>query len=567
MLYYHIIGDNPSGLWPLEVNSGNTFTDVSGYDRDATSSTALDLVYPVTARGVKAVSIDGTKTLSFPHPNTFIKDNEIRPFTIELWLKSDSNSGTFTLGRGGLGVKLTGDALVFDLGGTNVITHYIQQREPLHVVAVYSKDTMTLWVDSVEIETIATSSIDFSGLTASSVTASVTAGRMVTIDTVALYDYNLDPAAIQRHYMVGIEYFDVISNGASQDAITFSFSDANLPVVKQELNQYGPILTNMTVNGDELVQQYSPELATYPVATYTHLLQFDNLVYGTAAQGRIDWEPVGDPSRITVESSPDGVSWAPVTNHGMTTNWSDLMDGNDYFLRVTFSADPDSPAGIRNLMITMFANAIKYASSDSNVYATVVDGDASVGYPVSTPGLFTSRSGLKLNAGSKGLRVDTHTDFGVIASVEMIVNPITSYGTILENGASRIWNDAGGLQFTGFSRVMLDGVELTSGDTVYSRKPGFKHLVAVFSSANDNINYIGARADGTAETNFQISYLALHRGSLTQAQADQLYKTYVGDVPVRITENGIPPITEHVYSNGEIYRMYSFDWSIVGGGG
>lgn len=548
----YVDGNSENALW-------------SGTPHNSTSvSTNLNFAVPVTAGGVASIIAEGSKTLSFTHPSSFIAGKESRPFSLEFWFRSDNSSGTFTFGRDGMGVILTGDRVEFNLGGLNVIGEYVTTGEPHHVVAILSGDVMTLWLDGELVATQQTEALDFSTVTAPAISASTTGARVVGLDTVAIYDSPLDAEAIRRHEAAGSDYFSVSNNAAGQDSISIKFDDLSLPVAKQEVNEYGPLLTNLVQDGNRLVQVFDPETEQYLDSEYTHLLQFDNLEYGTAAQARIDWDVIGDPSRVTVESSTDNVTWAPVTNHGMTTNWNDLMDGNDYFLRVSISAGLEQ-ISIENLAITMYSSLV-YTSSDVNVNATVVGGTATPGYSEAHPTMFRNREGVKLSAASNGIRIDTHADFGNIQSVELIAKSLSAYGTIIENGSSRVWRDASGLHYTGFSNVIIDGVSYEDDDPADQLKTGWNHMVAVFSSPNNNLTYIGARADGTGDTEFQVSHIALHRAALDEAQAEQLYKTYVGEAPVRITEDSIPPITEHVYSNGEIYRMYSFDWSIVGGG-
>lgn len=557
MFYDDLLYDAPVGVWPLDLLDAGVFTDQSGFDQDATFTGTPVFVEPVAGRGGAAVRLQTGLTITFPWNSAFKASKEVRSFSIEAWVKSETTVGTCTLGRNGKGIILTGNQIVFDLGGTNVISDYIEVGENYHVVASYNPTTMSLWINNELVAEQLVSVVDFSALTGN-FTATVTSTRGVNLDTLAFYNYNLSAAIINRHYNNSVNYFSVSNNTAARAAIYFKFDDLHMPIARREVAQYGPNMTNMAAVDNQLQQIYDPNTSTYPAAVYTHLVQFDDTATGLAKQARIDWDVIGDPARVTVESSKDNSTWAPVTNHGMTTNWDDSMTNNDYFLRVTISSGTTQVA-IEDLTVTMY-KAIQYTSSDVNVRATVTSGTPTTGKYESDAGTFANTQGLGLVGGY--MTVDPYPDFGAAGTVEMIVKPWTGTGTLFEQGSARIYRDGAGIHWTGLQRLVVDGVDMVQNDTTV--KVGWRHVVAVLAATSSATATVLGRAGGTDLTagTPRISHLAFYKEQMTSAQARNLYNNYTGFTSTRFLESTQVLVKEHAWPNGEPYRIYSFDWSI-----
>jgi hypothetical protein len=316
---------------------------------------------------------------------------------------------------------------------------------------------------------------------------------------------------------------------------------------------------------NQLQQVYDPNTATYPVATYLHLMQFDDVTTGTAAQARVDWEVIGDPSRVTVESSKDNVTWATVTNHGMTTNLNDALTNNDYFIRITISAGATEVI-IEDFAVTLYNTTLQYTSNDVNVKATLT-GTGTTGYVESIPGAFRERDGITLGANSY-LTIDAHPDFGNVGTVEIIGKNLSSQGTIFEQGSARIYRDGTGIHFTGFTRLVIDGQNVSNNDTTVSTRAGFRHIIGTLTTPSNAVAYVGARSAGANPLTGGpvISHLALYTEQKSLAEATATYQAYVGGAPARITEDTAVMVSENIYDNGEHFKIYSFDWAQVSGG-
>jgi hypothetical protein len=540
------------------------FLDQSGFDNDATISGSPVLVEPVAAMGGGAVLVSNSTSITFPWQNAFRAGKETHPFTLECWIKPINQTGTFTLGRGGKGILLSGNIVTFDLGGFNSISEYIDQGEGHHIVAVYNNTMMSLYVDGDLVDDTIVENVDFSNLTGA-FTASVASGRQVVLDTVVVYPYTVPGTAIKDHYVKSVAYYDIASNVASQAALYFRFDDRRLPVAKQQIAEYPGILDNFVVVENQLQQVYDPETADYPTSTYLHLIQFDDMVTGTAKQARVDWEVIGDPSRVTVESSKDGTSWAAVTNHGMTTNLDDTLTNNDFFIRVTASGGA-TDVTIEDFAVTMYNTTIQYTSNDTAVKATLT-GTGTTGYVESIPGAFRERDGITLAANAY-LTIDAHPDFGNVGTVEIIGKNLNGQGTIFEQGTNRIYRDGTGIHFTGFTRLVIDGQNIANNDTTISTRVGFRHIVATLTTPSNAVAYLGARSAGANPLagNPTFSHVALYAEQKSLAEATDTYRAYVGGAPARVDDSSQILVSEYIWDNNEHFKMYSFDWAQVAGG-
>lgn len=562
MFFYKLLNSAPAGLWPLSSVDAGVFVDQSGFDQDALASVAEIFVEPVAARSQKSLRIQGTQEVSFPYLGGMREARESRPFSIEFWIKSINDTGTFSLTRNDKGLTLSGNILTFDIGGFNVVSVNIEKDAPVHVAAVYTPNAGTLYVNGEVVDSFIPENVDFSLLTDTDLVAKVAGGRKVNLGPVAVYNSPLSPDDVLSHYSDGSDYPSVTNNAAGLAALRVVFDDRSRNVVYSSLNEYGPLTTGLVLNEDVLTQVFNPETSQYEEGTYLHLVQFDDQDYGQSSQARIDWEVIGDPTRVTVESSPDNQIWSPVQNHGITTNWSGLLDNEDFFLRVSISSG-STQVSVTNLSITVFSGS-EFASSYFEVKAGPVEGDVATGHAESNPAFFRNNEGITLSAANKGLKVDTHADFGNAGAVEMIINSNQQGGTLLDNGSNRIWRDGAGLHIYGFDRVVINGEEVFELDT--DVREGWLHIVAVFSTANNNLTYVGASNDGTDPLDLQISYLALHSSKLTLEDIETLYGYYVGAEAVRFSEQNQVLVNEHSYPGGENFLVYALDWAVTSGG-
>ena len=210
--YLSTIKDSPTGLWKLDETSGSVAYDISGCGNNGSYVGGIEISgMPIVSGGRHSNKIDSTKSIQFviskdfsgttgtggfATPSTY--DND---FTLEAWIHPKTLTSLTPLFADidGIGLYWQNGNVVFKLESERLDYSVPNPNRVLHIVGVYSVNSISLYVDGY---LVASKAISIS-FTNSSITLSSgpsTAGEHFLIDCPAVYRYALTADAILSHY-------------------------------------------------------------------------------------------------------------------------------------------------------------------------------------------------------------------------------------------------------------------------------------------------------------------------------------------------------------------------------
>ena len=132
-----------SGL-PIIDYTGNS---MEGY---AINTSAME-VLPIIGAGVRGTEINEDAQISLKALGLGMNRNPDGPFAFEIWFSpaKDDNSEYLIMGdaENSIGLFYKNENIIFKCSPTQMVWHKITKNKAMHVVGMFSKDTISLYVD------------------------------------------------------------------------------------------------------------------------------------------------------------------------------------------------------------------------------------------------------------------------------------------------------------------------------------------------------------------------------------------------------------------------------------
>jgi hypothetical protein len=210
--YLSVLKNSPIGLWKMDEPSGSVAYDSSGCGNNGTYvGQIVKSGMPIVSGGDHSNKIDNSNYVQFNLSKDFsgtngtggfaTEDTYDNDFTIEVWIhpKTITSLTPIFADSSGIGLYWDKGNIVFKLENERIDYSVPNSNRAIHVVAVYSVTSMSLYVNGVR---VATKDIRIK-FTNSSVLLScgpANSGEYFLIDSPAVYRYGLSPEAILSHY-------------------------------------------------------------------------------------------------------------------------------------------------------------------------------------------------------------------------------------------------------------------------------------------------------------------------------------------------------------------------------
>ncbi|AXG66143.1 hypothetical protein SEA_ANNADREAMY_22 [Streptomyces phage Annadreamy] len=569
---YYALREGPIGLWSFDSLPLN---DSSGYGNNATYSGTPTTTRPIVAGGVAAQHVDAGDTINYPISSIMIQGRESRSFSLEAWIKPQSGTAALMV-RDNSGLFLDDLVLRFTVDfGTEISVEYnhLNAGEIYHVVATYDGQSILLFVNG---QMVAGQNIDqtliLAGFDDTTTNLKTTMSSSMVMDTPAVYNYALDVSAINRHYLYGTNYPEVVNLSTINGGKYYVFSDSATSIYEslsfggEDSWNLGLMDTTVTSVDNRLVNVYDETATEWLGGTWTYQFSVDpETGAGITLNGsKITWN---SSVPITVETSTDDTTWTPVSNSDSILGVVNLSTGYAISIRITLPNTVDEQAFVDNLDIVFYTSKT-VLGSDESLPATFVNPlTVKIARDDYKPASFNDNAGVVLPAGS-GLSIPADTDFDPYYAVEATVkfDSSTPSKTVLSLGTASITsNGSGQWTFTGLSALYVDGTSVASPFTISSEK--WHHVLAVLASPQTAFVYVGSDSGGASNYPMRVGYLALYASDISPSMADAIYDTWVGTSAIQIQEPDVSIIEESPFSTtGVAFRAYTFDWSITGAG-
>ena len=357
--YLDIIKDSPIGFWKLDESSGQVAYDISGCNNHGSYvGQIVKLGMPIVSGGDHSNKIDSSNYIQFTISKDFsgttgtggfatayTSDND---FTLEAWFhpKTLTSLTPILADSSGIGLYWDNGNIVFKLESQRIDYSVPNPNRVMHIVGIYSINSMSLYVDGVLVVT-KTISIKFTNTSVSLSCGPTTAGQYFLIDSPAVYRYALSQQSILSHYN------SLFLNNDEQISIADS---GQLFLVSEKYYQPD-------------VEYSYPEAESWKSLSYNNdnlsWDEKDNSLYlSSGTSGEIVEDLVLNITKPYISSRIDWVGTS-----GVSIYVSDISESGPWTICTNGSSIPGFTQGSSFSSKKILYFKIQFVSSDFNVYA------------------------------------------------------------------------------------------------------------------------------------------------------------------------------------------------------
>lgn len=532
----------------LPLVPGEPFAIKIDLDNSITVSADYDYTQSTAAGGF------GTATTS---------DND---FTLETWFYPSFTTTNKTPIMGDLTENV---GLFYDKGNitfavdSEEITYTLPYlKKAYHIVATYSVDSISLYLDKVLVASKSLSNFVFSNLTLSLESGpTLNSNDYFLINAMAAYRYSLSQTQVSLHYdmaqtLIPIqvatpdqgELFQFYDNSISTQ---FSYSyPANKPwtsFITEDL-YYDPIENSLQI------------VKGTGVSKTVVLQDFITIPSGpTMDSSRIEWD--GD-NGITVETSIDGTTYVTCVNGESIPQYKlgSFDTSRDLYIKITMSSTNNSKylPTLSSLSMSFYNNQKMFAQNSTS-YITSLEGVS--GVTEFEIDLSNNLYGILSKDARNGLRVAQDSGFYIrtdrlTKTIEFFYTPdaltdsglVSSLADTTYFASNYSWRNSGTISKTNISAIYVNGVNKTSQTNVSNvfSEGELHHVVIVFTSPiSNNIKFNHSLYGGVPALYQNVT---LYESSFNSTVADLHYDLYMGTDPTvlddssfTVTENSVTP--------------------------
>ena len=555
-----VIKDYPIGFWPLDESSGSIASDISGCGNNGTytGSPAANML-PIIPGGISGTRITNTAYVTFPITKDFYgaavgagfgtKYTSDNDFTLEVWfnqsIESSNETPLLADATNSIGLFWDNGDIVFKVSATESIRRrIIYSKKSMHLVAVYSVGSITLYIDSAPVASKSLSNFKFTNTTINLQSGpTAVSGDTFIVDAPAVYRYGLNETSIRRHYVDGNITTPAIHVVYPDKGILFSGTDAN---IKAQFDYSYPVNKPWSDFVDS--NTYYDSAKKYITFYQTDTTQSKSFVINDflavpqtigLITSKVEWR---NDLGITVESSVDGTTYVACTNGQPIPQYSkgSFNTTGKLYIRITMSTTDASKflPRLSFFCITFYSDTTVYAdnygdkiTSNSDYYL------GSLNYPV------LSRHYMNGIRAKNGAGFDMTTAMSV-KSVEMLFTPLTLAANTLiySSGGTTTrfaWNGSGAISKANIAKVYINNVDISTATNIssYLVEEEPHYIVLVFTTpitGNIQFNY-----ESTGGPSNLYNNIAIYPSELTVGKVETHYELYTGKPVESITESAI----------------------------
>jgi hypothetical protein len=548
-----------SGL-PIIDYTGNA---MEGY---AINTSAME-VLPIIGAGVRGTEINEDAQISLKALGLGMNRNPDGPFAFEIWFSPDKDDNAEYLIMGdaenSIGLFYKNENIIFKCSETQSVWHKVTKNEAMHVVGIFSKDNIYLYVNGkIVSESPVDNGFKFTNTSLNLSLGPANPGKKFIVDSAAIYSYKLEEAKILNHYFVGykeIKYSQIVypNNG-----ILFSLNLASVrpdisyryPGIKAlEDLASGDAYYNLEYNRIEFEKTSEIETKTFSFQERLYLSNPEDIVSSRISYGQ-------DVDNILVEVQIPNQPWAVCKNNSPMPYYNKNQNSGSPILdiRVTMTTQDSSfdLPYFDKLEIDMYSNKDFYADNyGSKIYSAY---DYSVGqynYPVRMQNKY---NGLSMYSGH-GFSVDLPIE---PRTVEMFFTPRAGQNVLFSSASSSIkWGANGVITKAGISAIYVNGINRTSETNIstFLLNDVSHHILIVLAQPALNIKFNQNQLDTEYGTSNIYNNIAFYEKAFTSAEAISNYRLYCSDNSKVVTDPGVT-ISESVQGqDGTSYFIRSLD--------
>jgi hypothetical protein len=518
-----------SGL-PIIDYSGNA---MEGYAIETSSMEVL----PIVAGGKRGTEINEASEISLKALGIATNKNPDSPFALEIWFKADNEDVEeyciFGDINNDLGIFYTNENITFKVSQDNSICYKVSKNKAVHIVGIYSKDKISLFVDGKLVnEKSLFNEFKFLNESISLSLGPANIGSKFIVDAAAVYNYEIEENRILSHYTAGYKDTKPSQIVYTNNGILFSLNSSSLKPgisyrypgiegLERLSSQDGyydaanqKIVFNKTLTIESKIFSFTETL----YVGNPEKIVSSNLIYGQ------------DVDNVVVEIMVPGEDWAVCKNNSPLPYYNKNQNSHSGFfdLRVTMTTNDSSfdLPYFNRLEIDMYLNKDFY--SDNSGFKIYSNYDYTIGeynYPIRIQNKY---NGISMYEGH-GFSTDVST---YPQTIEMFFSPDGNSNVLFSSADSYFkWNSSGAITKSGISSIYVNGINRTSSTNISDFfLNGVSHyLIIALSSPATNIKF-NQNQDGT-EYGYSNVYnnIAFYTQAFVQNDVLKNYSLYRSD--------------------------------------
>lgn len=496
-------------------------------------------------------------------------------FTLEGWIypkfTTTNKTAIFADATENIGIFYEKGNLTFAVDYEEITYTVPYLNKAMHVVATYTNDSISLYIDGKLVINKAISNFAFTNTSISLKSGpTLSINDYFLVNSFAIYRYALNPTQIENHYN-SAQLLPSIQIAEPDQGRMFEIYDTNIatqfkysyPANKPWINFVNEDLYyNENDDALEILQTSTAESKT------VILNDFITIPLGPDMDSsKIEWD--GN-NGITVETSLDNTTYTQCTN-GMPIpgyKLSSFSTNRILYLKITMTTTDASKflPKLDSLSITFYNNQSVYASNSPDRIYTL-EGEANVSnydiafgnkvYPILSR---DDRNGIRM-AQDSGFNLMTNK---LIKTIEFFYTPnaltdsklISSLADTIYYASNYSWRNTGTVSKTNISAIYVNGINKTSKTAVSDvfKVGELHHVILVFSDPiSDEIRF-NHSLYGSVPALYQ--NITLYETQFNSTKAVQHYNLYTGaattvldDSSFTVTENSV--------------EYYNNDWVVV----
>lgn len=602
---YHlkVLRDSPIAYYPLDGSA----EDISGAENHGQMVGVFkDNILPIVSGSTKSTLVEYPSNYIFVTPvNDYTGEEQSEvfgtystsknEFSIEFWIKPNityHNSITtiiqdsytdprlviyFYEGYLHFAVYSSEDYTYYDAKG---YVNFIEKA--LHVVAIYSKNNISIYVDGALLEsTQLPNNFKFYGgpdSTPYPVNLKISPEEMSNkflINNLAIYRYPLSKNTIMSHYIEGNIQIDPKQIAISNNGKVFDLNSAKLYESFIYLYPADKSLDSFidTNNSDYIYYDSTfKSIKFYKTSSPTDVVLEDFILIpeGIGTTSKIEWR--GDYG-IKIETSEDGNTYEECINGGTIPQYKrgSYSESKQLYIRITLSSTSTAPVlyspEFSFMSIVFYRDKTIYSDNGGGkiYFPPDLDTDADIDLgTLNYPTLSRHRNnGVRVN---KGFVLSTPNSWGTVQTIELFFTPISLNSCPLLLGnypfgyyASYSWNSAGTISKSNISKFYVNGVEKAAETDIHNVFIAGQthHVVIVFSDlvgADIYFNY--NPNNNTYGPDNSYNNIICYENSLDVSDITTNYNMWTGRPNSIIVNN--PIIVEE-----KIVKIDDVDWVVV----
>jgi len=426
--------------------------------------------------------------------------------------------------------------------GSYTIKYDYDERKCLHVVAEYSVDAISLYINGRLYDQISIEPGIFL-LDESNFVAGAGSGR-VAIDGIAFYDAPLVANVVNKHYRMGRDIPSITANLSDLGALIYNFEDQPDAVEIKKIWGVDESWTNGIYKEVSITDSITGTVGgmwqgIVPVP-FTEKVK----------RSKINWYGIGD---FVVESSLDnGQTWTRCEKLKTIPGVNNGIPGYNIDFRIIFNG----PATVNKLEVVLYTTS-EYNNELLIRDATLV-GDIVTCEKVTDQIEYNELRGARMNNG----RIEINSE--VQAARQSLVYGIDMWFRLDDLKNTYIYSTTTGE----YLRVRYGALE-TNGNVVYingklgvdhSIESGeWVHVTGLFGSGTNAQIFVGSASVGSGSNDLigQIGSVNLYANDIGSDQVERIYRAYTGGRKYIIEDNATVGVTELVNA----WDLYSYSWS------